>query len=85
MKNEIINYIKEVGPVTMDQLADQLGASSAKSFTDLVKLVSSMEGSRQLVFDNAGRIALPAQKCPKQGDLAGHFPCPQVRLWLCDH
>lgn len=65
MKNEIINYIKEVGPVTMDQLADQLGASSAKSFTDLVKLVSSMEGSRQLVFDNAGRIALPAPKVSK--------------------
>ncbi|WP_099832633.1 ribonuclease R [Streptococcus suis] len=65
MKNEIINYIKEVGPVTMDQLADQFGASSAKSFTDLVKLVSSMEGSRQLVFDNAGRIALPAPKISK--------------------
>ncbi|HEM6073113.1 ribonuclease R [Streptococcus suis] len=65
MKNEIINYIKEVGPVTMDQLADQFGASSAKSFTDLVKLVSSMEGSRQLVFDNAGRITLPAPKISK--------------------
>ncbi|MBY4982142.1 ribonuclease R [Streptococcus suis] len=65
MKNDIINYIKAVGPVTMDQLADQLGASSAKSFTDLVKLVSSMEGSRQLVFDNAGRIALPAPKVSK--------------------
>lgn len=65
MKNEIINYIKEVGPVTMDQLADQFGASSAKSFTDLVKLVSSMEGSRQLVFDQAGRIALPAPKSPR--------------------
>ncbi|HEL1547135.1 TPA: ribonuclease R [Streptococcus suis] len=65
MKNEIINYIKEVGPVTMDQLADQFGASSAKSFTDLVKLVSTMEGSRQLVFDNAGRITLPAPKISK--------------------
>ncbi|HFI0915709.1 TPA: ribonuclease R [Streptococcus suis] len=65
MKNDIINYIKEVGPVTMDQLADQFGASSAKSFTDLVKLVSSMEASRQLVFDNAGQIALPAPKISK--------------------
>ena len=62
MKNEIINYIKEVGPVTMEQLADQFGASSAKSFTDLVKLVSSMEGQRKLVFDQDGRIALPAPK-----------------------
>lgn len=62
MKNEIINYIKEVGPVTMDQLADQFGAGSAKSFTDLVKLVSSMEGQRKLVFDQDGRIALPAPK-----------------------
>ncbi|MGB4961307.1 MAG: VacB/RNase II family 3'-5' exoribonuclease, partial [Streptococcus suis] len=62
MKNEIINYIKEVGPVTMEQLADQFGAGSAKSFTDLVKLVSSMEGQRKLVFDQDGRIALPAPK-----------------------
>lgn len=62
MKNEIINYIKEVGPVTMEQLADQFGAGSAKSFTDLVKLVSSMEGQRKLVFDQDGRIALPSPK-----------------------
>ena len=46
----------------MEQLADQFGASSAKSFTDLVKLVSSMEGQRKLVFDQDGRIALPAPK-----------------------
>lgn len=65
MKNEIINYIKEVGPVTMEQLADQFGAGSAKSFTDLVKLVSSMEGQRKLVFDQDGRIALPAPKVTK--------------------
>ncbi|HFI0288778.1 TPA: ribonuclease R [Streptococcus suis] len=65
MKNEIINYIKEVGPVTMEQLADQFGAGSAKSFTDLVKLVSSMEGQQKLVFDQDGRIALPAPKVTK--------------------
>ena len=46
----------------MEQLADQFGAGSAKSFTDLVKLVSSMEGQRKLVFDQDGRIALPAPK-----------------------
>ncbi|NQG19626.1 ribonuclease R [Streptococcus suis] len=65
MKNDILNYITEAGPVTMDQLADHLQASSAKAFTDLVKLVSSLEGSRQLVFDNAGRIALPVPKVSK--------------------
>ncbi|HFI0306639.1 TPA: ribonuclease R [Streptococcus suis] len=65
MKNDILNYITEAGPVTMDQLADHLQASSAKAFTDLVKLVSSMEGRRELVFDQAGRIALPAPKISK--------------------
>lgn len=74
MKNEIINYIKEVGPVTMGQLADQFGASSAKDFTGLVKLVSSMEGHRKLIFDNAGRIALPMPKRVKnQVTLQGIF------------
>lgn len=58
----------------MDQLADHLQAGSAKAFTDLVKLVSSMEGRRELVFDQAGRIALPAPKKSKnQVTLQGIF------------
>lgn len=65
MKQKIIQYITEVGPTTMDQLANQLGAHSAKEFTELVKMVSRMEGARQLIFDSAGRLALPVSKTSK--------------------
>ncbi|MGT2711379.1 ribonuclease R [Streptococcus oriscaviae] len=74
MKKEIITYIEEVGPVTMDQLADQLGTRSAKEFTDLVKIISSMEARRQLVFDNQGKISLPlVTKERKRPTLQGIF------------
>lgn len=60
MKNDIKNFIEATGSVTMDQLADHLGASSAKDFTELVKLISSMESKRQVIFDREGKISLPS-------------------------
>ena len=65
MKQKIIELIKEAGPITMDQLADYCSASSAKEFTDLVKMVSRMEHQRLLVFDNDGKISLPLPKQSK--------------------
>lgn len=62
MKKQIIQYIEEVGPVTMDQLATHVSAHSAKDFTELVKLVSTMESRRKLAFDHQGKIALPQTK-----------------------
>ncbi|MGT2950618.1 ribonuclease R [Streptococcus cuniculi] len=73
MKKEIIDYIETVGPVTMDQLADHFQARSAKEFTALVKQVSSMEGRRQLRFDDQGRIALPEKKKKNRVTLTGIF------------
>lgn len=74
MKKNIIAYIKQSGSVSMAQLATHLGAQSAKEFTDLVKLVSRMEAQQELVFDKAGRIALPlAKKVGNRPVLKGIF------------
>lgn len=74
MKEKIIDYIRETGPASMDTLADQLAAGSAKDFTSLVKTVSAMEARGQLVFTDEGKIALPVPKKTKnQVTLQGIF------------
>lgn len=73
MKKDIKEYIAEVGPVTMDQLADQLGAMSSKEFVELIKLVSKMESQRQLQFDKKGRISLPKKKEKQAITIKGIF------------
>ncbi|MCP1638940.1 ribonuclease R [Streptococcus gallinaceus] len=73
MKKDIKEYIAEVGLVTMDQLADQLGATSSKEFVELIKLVSKMESQRQLQFDKKGRISLPKKKEKQAITIKGIF------------
>ncbi|WP_394404733.1 ribonuclease R [Streptococcus sp. 20-1249] len=73
MKKDIKDYLAEVGPVTMDQLADQLGASSSKEFVELIKLVSKLESQGQLHFDKEGRISLPKKKEKKAITIKGIF------------
>lgn len=73
MKEKIKTYLKEAGAVTMSQLAEAFDTESAQDFTKLVKLISSMESSRQLVFTKDGKIALPAKKEKKAPTVKGIF------------
>lgn len=62
MKKEIITYLKEQGAVTMSQLTQAFEQESAKDFAAFVKLISRLEGQKELVFDDRGRISLPMEK-----------------------
>ncbi|MGT2784429.1 ribonuclease R [Streptococcus merionis] len=72
MKTDILNLLKDQGAMTMDALAEALGQSSAKGFTELVKTVSRMESQRQLTFKKDGTIDLREKKA-KPITLKGHF------------
>lgn len=73
MKEEILTYLKEHGPVTMNDLAAGLEMAGAKHFTSLVKTVSGLESQRQLRFTKDGHIALAEKKEKKAITLKGIF------------
>lgn len=58
MKKQIVDRLKDHSALTMAALAESLGKTSAKAFSDLVKSVSDMESKGELVFQKDGKIAL---------------------------
>ncbi|MGT2910497.1 ribonuclease R [Streptococcus cameli] len=73
MKNEIKELLEETGPQTMDQLAEAMGRSKAKDFVSLVKVISTMESKKELVFTKNGKIGLPVKKSHKALTIKGVF------------
>ena len=66
MKERIIDYLKEHGEASMNELAESLGQTSAADFSSLVKTISQMEQKRQLRFTDGGMISLPEPKKKKE-------------------
>ena len=73
MKNDIKKVLGDSDPLTMDQLADNLGAKSAQEFISLVKLISKMESRREVIFTRDGKIGLPVKKKRPQPTVTGIF------------
>ncbi|MGT2742121.1 ribonuclease R [Streptococcus plurextorum] len=58
MKEHIINYLKEHGKSSVNDLASALDMAGAKKFPALIKEISKMESQKELRFSDDGSISL---------------------------
>lgn len=66
MKEDILNYLKEEGKSSVDDLAKALDLASSTGFRDLIKTISSMESKGLISFDDNGDISLKEKKSKKE-------------------
>ena len=67
MKESIINYLKEHGKSSVNDIAHALNHAGGEKFPQLIKVISAMERKRQLRFNRDGSVSLrPTKEHPNQ-------------------
>lgn len=74
MKESIINYLKEHGKSSVNDIAHALNHAGGEKFPQLIKAISAMERKRQLRFNRDGSVSLrPKKEYPNQVTVEGVF------------
>ena len=74
MKESIINYLKEHGKSSVNDIAQALNHAGGEKFPQLIKAISAMESKRQLRFNRDGSVSLrPKKENPNQVTVEGVF------------
>ena len=74
MKESIINYLKEHGKSSVNDIAHALNHAGGEKFPQLIKVISAMERKRQLRFNRDGSVSLrPKKEYPNQVTVEGVF------------
>ena len=74
MKESIINYLKEHGKSSVNDIAHALNHAGGEKFPQLIKVISAMERKRQLRFNRDGSVSLrPKKEHPNQVTVEGVF------------
>ena len=74
MKESIINYLKEHGKSSVNDIAQALNHAGGEKFPQLIKAISAMESKRQLRFNRDGSVSLrPKKENPNQVTVEGIF------------
>ena len=67
MKESIINYLKEHGKSSVNDIAKALNHAGGEKFPQLIKAISAMESKGQLRFNRDGSVSLrPKKENPNQ-------------------
>ena len=67
MKESIINYLKEHGKSSVNDIAQALNHAGGEKFPQLIKAISAMESKGQLRFNRDGSVSLrPKKENPNQ-------------------
>ena len=74
MKESIINFLKEHGKSSVNDIAQALNHAGGEKFPQLIKAISAMESKRQLRFNRDGSVSLrPKKENPNQVTVEGVF------------
>lgn len=74
MKESIINYLKEHGKSSVNDIAKALNHAGGEKFPQLIKAISAMESKGQLRFNRDGSVSLrPKKENPNQVTVEGVF------------
>lgn len=74
MKESIINYLKEHGKSSVNDIAQALNHAGGEKFPQLIKAISAMESKGQLRFNRDGSVSLrPKKEKPNQVTVEGVF------------
>ena len=74
MKESIINYLKEHGKSSVNDIAQALNHAGGEKFPQLIKAMSAMESKGQLRFNRDGSVSLrPKKENPNQVTVEGIF------------
>ena len=74
MKETIINYLKEHGKSSVNDIAQALNHAGGEKFPQLIKAISAMESKGQLRFNRDGSVSLrPKKENPNQVTVEGVF------------
>lgn len=74
MKESIINYLKEHGKSSVNDIAQALNHAGGEKFPQLIKAISAMESKGQLRFNRDGSVSLrPKKENPNQVTVEGVF------------
>ena len=74
MKASIINYLKEHGKSSVNDIAQALNHAGGEKFPQLIKAISAMESKGQLRFNRDGSVSLrPKKENPNQVTVEGVF------------
>ena len=72
MKETIINYLKEHGKSSVNDIAQALNHAGGEKFPQLIKAISAMESKGQLRFNRDGSVSLrPKKENPNQVTIEG--------------
>ena len=58
MEEQIINYLKEQGKSSVNDLAAALDMAGAQKFPELIKVISKLESNKKLRFNQDGYVSL---------------------------
>ena len=74
MKESIINYLKEHGKSSVNDIAQALNHAGGEKFPQLIEAMSAMESKGQLRFNRDGSVSLrPKKENPNQVTVEGIF------------
>lgn len=69
MEEQIINYLKEQGKSSVNNLAAALDMAGAQKFPELIKVISKLESNKKLRFNQDGYVSLRKAVTKKKHDI----------------
>ncbi len=69
MEEQIINYLKEQGKSSVNNLAAALDMAGAQKFPELIKVISKLESNKKLRFNQDGYLSLRKAVTKKKHDI----------------
>lgn len=69
MEEQIINYLKEQGKSSVNDLAAALDMAGAQKFPELIKVISKLESNKKLRFNQDGYLSLRKAVTKKKHDI----------------
>ncbi|WP_029238743.1 ribonuclease R, partial [Streptococcus sobrinus] len=69
MEEQIINYLKEQGKSSVNDLAAALDMAGAQKFPELIKVISKLESNKKLRFNQDGYVSLRKAVTKKKHDI----------------
>lgn len=69
MEEQIINYLKEQGKSSVNDLAAALDMAGSQKFPQLIKVISKLESNKKLRFNQDGYVSLRKEVSKKKHDI----------------